>query len=116
MLPAPGQGALAVEIRSDDEAVREMAEAIDDGDSHRAATAERAFLRHLGGGCAVPIAALGSLEGGELRLRGLVGDVEGRRILRAELAGPADDAEALGVALAERLLAEGAGELLKEST
>ena len=116
MLPAPGQGALAVEVRSDDEAVREMAAAVDDGDSHRAATAERAFLRRLGGGCAVPIAALGLMEGGRLRLQGLVGDVQGRRILRAELEGPADDAEALGVRLAERLLAEGAGELLKEST
>jgi len=116
MLPAPGQGALAVETRSDDEAAREMAAAIDDGDSHRAATAERAFLRRLGGGCAVPIAALGSMEGGQLRLQGLVGDVQGVRILRAELQGPADDAEALGIRLAERLLADGAGDLLKEST
>jgi hydroxymethylbilane synthase len=116
MLPAPGQGALAVEIRSDDDAAREMASAIDDGDSHHAATAERAFLRRLGGGCAVPIAALGSMDGGRLRLRGLVGDAMGRRILRADIQGPADDAEALGVRLAERLLSEGAGELLKEST
>jgi hydroxymethylbilane synthase len=56
------------------------------------------------------------VEGGRLRLRGLVGDVQGIRILRAELQGPADDAEALGVRLAERLLAEGAGDLLKELT
>jgi len=116
MLPAPGQGALAVEIRSDDETARQMAEAIDKRDCHHAATAERAFLRRLGGGCAVPIAALGLVDGGELRLRGLVGDVQGRRILRADIQGPADDAEALGVRLAERLLSEGAGELLKEST
>jgi hydroxymethylbilane synthase len=115
MLPAPGQGALAVEIRSDDEAVREIAEAIDDGDSHRAATAERAFLRHLGGGCSVPVGALGEVEGGRLRLRGLVGDAQGRRILRAELEGPADDAEALGVRLAEELLSQGAADLLKEA-
>jgi hydroxymethylbilane synthase len=116
MLPAPGQGALAVEIRSDGEAVREMAIAIDDGEYHRAVTAERAFLAHLGGGCSVPIAALGEIDGGRLRLRGLVGDVQGIRVLRAELEGLAADAEALGVQLAERLLSDGAGELLKEST
>ena len=116
MLPAPGQGALAVEIRSDDEAVREMAAAIDDGDYHRAVTAERAFLARLGGGCSVPIAALGEIDGGRLRLRGLVGDMEGIRILRAELEGPAADAEALGVRLAEELLSQGAADLLKEST
>jgi hydroxymethylbilane synthase len=116
MLPAPGQGALAIEVRDDDEAARQMAEAVDERDCHRAATAERAFLRRLGGGCAVPIASLGSVEGGRLRLRGLVGDAMGRRILRAELQGPADDAEVLGVRLAERLLSEGAGELLEEST
>ncbi len=116
MLPAPGQGALAVEIRSDDEAVREMAAAIDDGDYHRAVTAERAFLARLGGGCSVPIAALGEIDGGRLRLRGLVGDMEGIRILRAELEGPASDAEALGVQLAEELLSQGAADLLKEST
>jgi len=116
MLSAPGQGALAVEVRSDDEAAREMALSIDDGDSHRAATAERAFLRRLGGGCSVPVGALGEVEDRRLRLRGLVGDVQGRRILRADVRGPAADAEALGVRLAERLLSEGAGDLLKEST
>ena len=116
MLPAPGQGALAVEIRSDDEAIRQMAAAIDDGDYHQAVTAERAFLARLGGGCSVPIAALGEIDGGRLRLQGLVGDREGIRILRADLEGPAADVEALGVRLAEKLLAEGAGELLEEST
>jgi hydroxymethylbilane synthase len=115
MLPAPGQGALAVEIRSNDEAIREMAAAIDDGDFHRAVTAERAFLARLGGGCSVPIAALGAIDGGRLRLRGLVGDAPGTRILRAELEGPANDAEALGIRLAEELLSQGAADLLKET-
>ncbi len=114
MLPAVGQGALAVEIRADDEAMREIALSIDDRDTHLATTAERAFLRHLGGGCRVPIAALGSIESGKLRLQGLVADEQGQRVLRGDVQGPADDAEALGVRLAERLLAEGASELLEE--
>lgn len=116
MLPAPGQGAIALETRADDAAAREMASAANDVDSERATTAERAFLRRLGGGCRVPIAALGRIENGELRLAGLVGDAAGERIVRGELAGPADEAEALGARLAERLLSDGAGALLGEGS
>ncbi len=115
MLPAPGQGALAVEMRSDDAGAREVALSIDDRDSRLATAAERAFLRGLGGGCRVPIAALAVVEGDELRLRGLVADAEGRRVLRAELTGSASDAEAMGIRLAEELLSQGAAALLKET-
>ncbi|MGD0766096.1 MAG: hydroxymethylbilane synthase [Dehalococcoidia bacterium] len=116
MLPAPGQGALAVQIRSDDDEARDIVSAVDDPESRAATTAERAFLRGLGGGCRVPIAALAVVEGDELRLGGLVADAEGRRALRAEISGPAADAEALGMRLAEELLSQGAADLLKEST
>jgi hydroxymethylbilane synthase len=68
----------------------------------------------LEGGCQVPIAGHGVLEGDQLWLRGLVGSVDGKTIIRDEIRGPRDDAGALGVTLAERLLEAGAGEILRE--
>ncbi len=113
MLPAPGQGALAVETRADDTEAREVASAVDDDDTHRATTAERAFLRRLGGGCRVPVAAYATVETGGLRLRGLVVEPDGTRAYRGQIDGPAAEAEALGERLAERLLSEGASRTLE---
>ena len=104
MLPAPGQGALVIEARADDATLLALLATVDDADSRSATTAERAFLRRLGGGCRLPIAALGVVEGGQLWLRGLVADESGERVRRAELRGPVDEAESLGVRLAEDLL------------
>ena len=115
MLPAIGQGALTLEARADDAEVIEMASALDHCDTHLATAAERTFLARLGGGCRLPLAALGVVEGDSLRLRGLIADREGRRLLRSEAAGLASDAEALGAALAEQLLAQGAAELIAEA-
>ena len=115
MLPAIGQGAVTLETRADDEEVIEIAATVDHRETRMATTAERAFLARLGGGCRLPIAALGVVEGGSLRLRGLIADPEGRRILRGEVTGPASDAEALGVGLGEQLLDQGAAELIAEA-
>jgi hydroxymethylbilane synthase len=115
MLPAIGQGALALEARADDAEAIEMASAVDHRDTRLATAAERSFLTRLGGGCRLPIAALGVVEGDSLRLRGLIADGEGRRLLRGEMTGPASDAEALGAALAEQLLAQGGAELIAEA-
>lgn len=115
MLPAIGQGALTLECRADDAEVLEMAAALDHRETRLATDAERAFLARLGGGCRLPIAALGVADGDSLRLRGLIADPEGRRILRGETSGPASDAEAVGVGLAEGLLSKGAGELMSEA-
>ena len=115
MLPAIGQGALTLEARADDAEVIEMASALDHRDTRLATAAERSFLARLGGGCRLPMAALGVVGGDSLRLRGLIADPEGRRILRGEAARPASDAEALGASLAEQLLAEGAAELIAEA-
>jgi len=115
MLPAIGQGALTLEARADDAEVIEMASSLDHRDTRLATAAERAFLARLGGGCRLPIAALGVVEGDSLRLRALIADAEGRRLLRGEMTGPASDAEALGAALAEQLLAQGAAELIAEA-
>lgn len=112
MLPAIGQGALALEVRADDQEALPVAAALDHWETRQATTAERALLSRLGGWCHVPIAALGTVHDGRLRLRGLVADVGGRRLLRAEIEGDAEEAEALGIALAEELLAQGAEELL----
>jgi hydroxymethylbilane synthase len=115
MLPAIGQGALTLEARADDAEVIEMASALDHRDTRLAVTAERAFLSRLGGGCRLPMAALAVVESDSLRLRGLIADPEGRRLLRGEVTGPSSDAEALGASLAEQLLAQGAAELIAEA-
>ncbi|MGD0114588.1 MAG: hydroxymethylbilane synthase [Dehalococcoidia bacterium] len=114
MLPAPGQGALAVETRTDDAEAREVASAADDPDSRLATAAERAFLSRLGGGCRVPVAAFATVENGQIRLRGLVVDPPAGRAVRGEISGDPDDAESLGERLAESLLAKGASDILEE--
>jgi len=115
MLPAIGQGALTLEARADDTEAIEMASALDHRETRLATAAERAFLARLGGGCRLPMAALGVAEGDSLRLRGLIADPEGRRLLRGEAEGPASDAEALGASLAEQFLAQGAADLIAEA-
>lgn len=114
-LPAPGQGALALQVRADDEATAALVARLDDSPTHHAVVAERAFLVRLGGGCAAPVSALGEVAADQLRLQGSVSDPEGRRTLRDEMSGPAPEAEKLGCALAERLLAAGAAALLGEA-
>ncbi len=104
MLPAVGQGVLALEARADDTELVGLLRAVDDATARVAITAERAYLRRLGAGCRLPVAAYGEVEGGRLRLRAMLAGDDGR-IHRHELAGPASDAEAIGAALAELLAA-----------
>jgi hydroxymethylbilane synthase len=110
MLPAVGQGAIAVEIRADDRATAAAVAVLDDPPSRMRATAERALLAELDGSCRTPIAALATLDeaGRALRLRGLVALPDGTRAHRVELSGPAEDAAALGRD-AGRALREAAG-------
>jgi hydroxymethylbilane synthase len=114
MLPAVGQGTLALETRADDRATRDVVEVIEDRETRLATAAEKTFLARLGGGCRVPIAALATVDGGSLRLRGLVAEADGPRILRGETSGPVETAEALGAQLAEELLKRGAAEMVAE--
>lgn len=111
-LPAIGQGAVGIESRCDDEAVKRLLAPLADLDTTLRVMAERAMNKTLNGGCQVPIAGYAVLEGDRLYLRGLVGDPDGSRVLRSEIRGPANDAETLGVRLAEDLLKQGAGEIL----
>jgi hydroxymethylbilane synthase len=106
VLPAVGQAALAVEVRADDEQARALLAAIDDAETHACVRAERAFLRRLGGGCTTPAAAHATLTDGRLRLRALLAGENGD-IRRGERSGALSDAEALGAAQAEELLAAG---------
>jgi hydroxymethylbilane synthase len=113
MLPAVGQGALGLECRADDERARALLAPLNDAATRAAVLAERAMLRGLGGGCQVPVGAATAVAGDRLTLRGVVIDVDGKRRVEASLTGAAGAAEELGQRLAERLLADGARELLK---
>ena len=111
MLPAVSQGILGIEIRAADQATAELLAVLDDPAAHVAATAERAFLARIGGGCQVPIGAYAQLSGATLTLAGLIGARDGR-VVRGELAGPANDSAAIGAQLAEQLLGRGGQALL----
>ena len=115
-LPAGGQGAVGIECRSDDLDIQALLAPLHHKDSASCVLAERAVNRHLQGGCQVPIACFAELDasGTSLALRGLVGSIDGTQILRADIQGHRDNAEQLGVQLAEQLLAAGAGEILAE--
>jgi hydroxymethylbilane synthase len=112
MCPAVGQGALGIEIRADDGGAHEAVMPLDHSGTHQAVRAERATLRRLGGGCQVPIAAHAMVEAGNLRMQGLVANLDGTKLIRAQAKGPASDPEALGAAVAEDLLRQGAREIL----
>lgn len=118
MLPAVGQGALAIECRADDQATRRVVAALGDPASHAAVVAERALLSRLRGGCMAPVGALGRIDGDELQLTAVVLSADGARRLAARDVAhgiAAVDAEQLGIRVADALLAQGAAELIAES-
>lgn len=113
-LPAIGQGALGIETRVGDEEVEEKIRFLNDPESSIAVSAERAFLKKLEGGCQVPIAAFGRVEDSLLKVDGLVGTTDGKRLIRHHLEGPIEKAESLGIELADILLSRGAKGILDE--
>jgi len=116
MLPAVGQGALAIETRVDDQRANMLLEVLNHQPTRYATEAERAVLRSLGGGCAVPIAAFAQFKKNrishKLVVEALVADVEGRNLIRRQIDGQAEEAEELGARLAEMLIEAGARDLL----
>src|SRR5215470_985452 len=116
MLPAVGQAALAIETRIDDHRANMLLEVLNHQPTRYATEAERAVLRSLGGGCAVPIAAFAHFKKNrishKLAVEALVADVEGRRLIRRQISGQAQEAEELGARLAEMLVEAGARDLL----
>lgn len=113
-LPAIGQGALGIEGRTDDTFVQSVLSKLNHQSTHTTVTAERAFLRRLEGGCQVPIAAHATLSGEQLVLEGLVASIDGKTVIRDRIEGTHQQADALGVQLAERLLTRGADKILRE--
>ena len=114
-LPAGGQGALGIECRLDDEGVTSLLGSLHHVPTAQCVLAERAMNRHLNGGCQVPIACYAIHQGeGKIWLRGLVGSPDGKQVIRDDLLGDTSNPETLGIALAERLLQQGAGEILND--
>jgi len=114
MLPAPGQGALAIQCRADDQTTLSLLAKLEDDSTRKCVTAERAFLSGLGGGCAVPVAAYAQMIGGqrlEIGLTGLVISADGKKAVK--LTGQGTDAPQLGNELAQQAIAQGASEILK---
>jgi len=112
-LPAVGQGALGLECRDRDQPVLDLILPLLHAETDACVRAERAFNAYLEGGCQVPIAGYATLQDGTIAIEGRVGSVDGTTLLKAELQGDVNQAEQLGVALAQNLLAQGAGDLLK---
>jgi hydroxymethylbilane synthase len=112
-LPAVGQGAIGIECRVDDAEINAMLRVLHDAETGLCVTAERAMNKRLNGGCQVPIAGFAQLIEGQIFMRGLVGNPDGSVLYRAESSGDSDQAEAIGIQIAEDLLAQGADKLLQ---
>jgi hydroxymethylbilane synthase len=111
-IPAPGQGAMAIEICCDREELRTLLAPLNDIDTARAVTAERAVSRVFGGSCQIPLAAFGTIDGEQMHLRAMVATPDGRRIATAYASGPASEPEALGCHIANDLKAQDAAAIL----
>ncbi len=111
-LPAVGQGAVGIETRIDDAEINALIAPLLCPETWIVVSAERAMNKRLAGGCQVPIAGYALLEDGNIWMRGLVGRPDGSLMLRAEVTGKAEEAESLGIALAEDLLSQGADQIL----
>ncbi len=114
MLPAVGQGALAIEARADDASVRGLTQVLDDTDTALASAAERAYLARLGATCRTPVAGYARLVGERITMLGLVGKPDGSEIISDRIDGNSRDGAELGARLADALLARGAGKILAE--
>ncbi len=113
-LPAIGQGAVGIECRADDEFINGLLAKLDHKETSICVRAERAFLKKLEGGCQVPIAAYAELKDSKIVISGLVGSLDGKTLIKASLEGKPEEAESLGLKVAEDLLSKGAKEILDE--
>ena len=114
MLTAPGQGAIAIEIRKEDNEILEVLSVLNHEQSAICVTAERSFLNRLEGGCQIPFAAHATLDGDTLTVEGLVATLDGRKIQRAKIIGNSKDAIQLGIDLANSIQDNGGYEILEE--
>lgn len=115
VLPAVGQGALAIETRADDAEIRALIDFLNDDETVRCATAERAFLSRVEGGCQVPVGVYATpAEAGQLQVEAVIASLDGSKLYRDKITGQAADAESLGRQLADMLLAKGGLEIMHE--
>ncbi|HHB91689.1 MAG TPA: hydroxymethylbilane synthase, partial [Thioploca sp.] len=114
MLPAIAQGAIGIEHRTNDVITRKLIDKLIDTTTQQCITAERALNARLEGGCQVPIAGYAIINAGEIHIQGLVGEVDGSEIIKANLQGSVTSAAELGTTLANNLLEQGAGRLLQK--
>ncbi len=114
ILPAVGQGALAVETRENDAAVLDIVGQLDHLPTRQATTGERALLRRLEGGCQIPIGTYGRIEEGTFKLDAIIGSLDGKRSVRSSIEGSPEQSESLGISLAEQLLHDGGEAILDE--
>ncbi len=114
MVPAPAQGVIGIECREDDRAVRDLLAGVDDRAARLAATAERALMRRLEGGCHVPIGAYATIADGTISLEAVVAAVDGSSSVRASHSASSADPAGVGIALAEELISRGADQILAE--
>ncbi|MBW1783042.1 MAG: hydroxymethylbilane synthase [Deltaproteobacteria bacterium] len=114
VMPAVGQGALGLEVRRDDVQTIRILDFLDHAPTRITVRAERAFLKELEGGCQVPIAGFAQLDGNDLRFKGMVAELDGSRVFKEEMVGPREEAEAIGIASAKKLLASGADSVLEK--
>jgi hydroxymethylbilane synthase len=113
LLPAVGQGALGLEVRRGDQKTIGLLDFLNHEDTRTAVAAERAFLKTLEGGCQVPIAGFAQVNGDTLSFEGLVAELDGSKIFKENETGNRDQAEEMGIRVAEKLLASGGGDVLK---
>ncbi|MBI4743403.1 MAG: hydroxymethylbilane synthase [Actinobacteria bacterium] len=116
-LPAVGQGAIGIEIRKDDERIREIVEGLNHYETQLCVFAERALLKTLEGGCQVPIGTYSEVKDGLLRLEAVIGSLDGKELIRDSIAGVVsglEEVEKLGIELADKLLADGGDKILEE--
>jgi hydroxymethylbilane synthase len=114
MLPAAGQGALCVEVRTGDEKTSALVGELDHAETRAVVLGERTFLHRLGGSCQVPIAAHGRIEDGRFELSGLVAEPDGSRVFREAITGPAVSCESMGTELAQQLMGQGAMTIIEK--
>jgi len=113
-LPAIGQGAVGIECREDDKFINDLLKKLNHEETSICVRAERAVLKKLEGGCQVPIGAYAQIQDGNVVIEGLVGSLDGKTLIKDSVKGRPEDAESLGITLAEKLLADGAKEILDE--
>ena len=115
ILPAPGQGALGIEARSEDKIIKAIAKKINHRTTFLCTACERAFLKELGGGCRLPLGALAEIKAGQVHLQVVVANQNGKRIIRLSRSAPLKEAESLGRQLARAVSNRGGWEILKEA-